>query len=343
MARSSLPSVLLLALLPAGSVCAETGAHDHGVPASSHAGAARAARGADVAAQAGWSKEEIDIAKSRCTSLLAGLKVVMSPVDPLRQGECGSPAPVEVISIGSNPQVTLSTPVIMTCDMAAGLHKWLKNDVQPAARQILGSPVVRLDIMSSYSCRNAYGRKKTRLSEHGRANAVDVGAFVTQKGESVDVLTYWGHTERELRAQIAASAAAAKVQAAKADAIKREAERAQAALDAEKPKEHPVVRRDMAAPGLRGSIAETTAGSSTVNHGAAPTAMSLTPQHLGGPKKSVATAASSAADRKQSFLRQVHAAACSTFGTLLGPEANAAHRNHFHLDMAERKSGNYCE
>jgi hypothetical protein len=26
------------------------------------------------------------------------------------------------------------------------------------------------------------------------------------------------------------------------------------------------------------------------------------------------------------------------FGTTLGPEANAAHRNHLHVDMAQRKT-----
>jgi hypothetical protein len=28
---------------------------------------------------------------------------------------------------------------------------------------------------------------------------------------------------------------------------------------------------------------------------------------------------------------------------VLGPEANKAHKNHFHLDMAERKSATICE
>jgi len=43
------------------------------------------------------------------------------------------------------------------------------------------------------------------------------------------------------------------------------------------------------------------------------------------------------------FLRRAHLSACKTFGTVLGPEANDAHRNHFHIDMAERQSGSYCE
>jgi hypothetical protein len=40
-------------------------------------------------------------------------------------------------------------------------------------------------------------------------------------------------------------------------------------------------------------------------------------------------------------LREMHAAACGPFSTVLGPEANAFHRNHFHLDTA-RGRGPYC-
>ena len=36
---------------------------------------------------------------------------------------------------------------------------------------------------------------------------------------------------------------------------------------------------------------------------------------------------------KARFLREVHTGACDSFNTVLGPDYNAAHRNHFHLDM----------
>ncbi len=38
-----------------------------------------------------------------------------------------------------------------------------------------------------------------------------------------------------------------------------------------------------------------------------------------------------------------HDAACRIFGTTLGLEANDAHRNHFHVDMAERKVKKICD
>ncbi|MDF0730486.1 extensin family protein [Pseudomonas entomophila] len=39
------------------------------------------------------------------------------------------------------------------------------------------------------------------------------------------------------------------------------------------------------------------------------------------------------AGKKAEFLREVQQAACKSFSTVLGPDYNAAHHNHFHVDM----------
>ncbi len=41
-------------------------------------------------------------------------------------------------------------------------------------------------------------------------------------------------------------------------------------------------------------------------------------------------------------LRQMWRAACGPFGTVLGPEANRFHRDHFHFDTARYRSGPFC-
>jgi len=41
-------------------------------------------------------------------------------------------------------------------------------------------------------------------------------------------------------------------------------------------------------------------------------------------------------------LRRMHNGACGPFGTVLGPEANKFHRDHFHFDTARYRSGSYC-
>ncbi len=43
-----------------------------------------------------------------------------------------------------------------------------------------------------------------------------------------------------------------------------------------------------------------------------------------------------------SIMRGLHEAACGTFGTVLGPEADRYHRDHFHFDVASYRSGAYC-
>ncbi|MEB8389063.1 extensin family protein [Rhodobacteraceae bacterium KMM 6894] len=46
--------------------------------------------------------------------------------------------------------------------------------------------------------------------------------------------------------------------------------------------------------------------------------------------------------RNGQILRRMHQTACGPFGTVLGPEANKFHRDHFHFDTARYRSGSYC-
>ena len=41
-------------------------------------------------------------------------------------------------------------------------------------------------------------------------------------------------------------------------------------------------------------------------------------------------------------LRRMHRAACGPFGTVLGPDADRHHQDHFHFDVADYRSGPYC-
>ena len=41
-------------------------------------------------------------------------------------------------------------------------------------------------------------------------------------------------------------------------------------------------------------------------------------------------------------MRRMHQGACGPFGTVLGPNADRYHRDHFHFDTARYRSGSYC-
>jgi hypothetical protein len=49
-----------------------------------------------------------------------------------------------------------------------------------------------------------------------------------------------------------------------------------------------------------------------------------------------------ASPRCRRALRQMHRAACGTFGTVLGPESDRFHQDHFHFDTARHRGGPYC-
>src|SRR5215472_4844338 len=153
-----------------------------------------------------WSPQEVEQAVARCAVLLKGLDVVTETGPPLREGtECGTPVPMRLKGVGRSPQITLVPPPTLTCEMVAALARWLERDVQPLARKHLGAPIARVETMSSYSCRNAYGRARGRVSEHGKADAVDIGAFVTARGQAALIIADWGPTARQIAAEVAAA------------------------------------------------------------------------------------------------------------------------------------------
>jgi hypothetical protein len=46
--------------------------------------------------------------------------------------------------------------------------------------------------------------------------------------------------------------------------------------------------------------------------------------------------------REGRILREAHRTACGTFGTVLGPNSDRFHQDHFHFDVASYRSGAYC-
>lgn len=46
--------------------------------------------------------------------------------------------------------------------------------------------------------------------------------------------------------------------------------------------------------------------------------------------------------RDSRLLRRLHRSACGPFGTVLGPNSDRFHRDHFHFDIASYRGGAYC-
>jgi hypothetical protein len=103
---------------------------------------------------------------------------------------CATVGTVQLARLGSDDgalAVTNLGPV--TCELASRFAAWARFGVDRAARQILGSALVRIETMGSFSCRNVAGT--ARRSAHATAEAIDVAAFVLADGRRIAVREGW--------------------------------------------------------------------------------------------------------------------------------------------------------
>lgn len=80
-------------------------------------------------------------------------------------------------------------PEEMECDMALRLYLLERYDIQPLARQHLGTGVERINHFGSYSCRTIRGSR--RMSEHATANAFDISGFKLANGQTITLKKDW--------------------------------------------------------------------------------------------------------------------------------------------------------
>jgi hypothetical protein len=110
-------------------------------------------------------------------------------------GGCAIVDTVQLLDIGL-PVTNLKA---MTCPLARSLTAWAREDVQAAASSWLGTRVTRIESFGTYGCRSVNNRPGARLSEHGRANAVDIAAFVLADGRRITVLDGWNSGDGRVR------------------------------------------------------------------------------------------------------------------------------------------------
>ena len=76
---------------------------------------------------------------------------------------------------------------VMTCPLALGYALWERQVLVPAAREIMGSRLTRVDHFGTYACRTIYGRPGERPSAHAHAAALDVAGFRFADGRRATV------------------------------------------------------------------------------------------------------------------------------------------------------------
>ncbi|MFV0321406.1 MAG: extensin family protein [Alphaproteobacteria bacterium] len=92
-------------------------------------------------------------------------------------------------------QASILPAAIMKPDFSVKMARFERDVLQPAARKHYGVPVTQIKQISSYRCTNIAGTRT--LSEHTKANALDVSSFVFADGRSVNLIEGWRGSRRE--------------------------------------------------------------------------------------------------------------------------------------------------
>jgi hypothetical protein len=262
-----------------------------------------------------WTPDELAAGLRQCVQLLAPASAEVAMEEPMKHGQCGTPAPLVLRSVGGAEKVEFDPAPTMNCRLAASLSDWVDRVLQPLAHEVLGSRIKRIVGSSSYSCRNIYNNPKLALSEHATGNAIDIAGFVTADGRTIMVSKTWGPTERDIVA--AKKKATEKKEAAEKKSGKSKASQASDATPTP-------------------SIEE--AGKKVEAKQKGQVQKTDFKRDQDKPAVVAIGELSPATSKEATFLRRLHGGSCTVFATVLGPEANEAHRDHFHLDMKLRRS-----
>jgi len=121
-------------------------------------------------------------------ALTEAIAIAPSIPDIHGAGGCGGEDLVrlEAIVLPDQRRVSVKPAAILRCAMASELADWIRKDIAPLAVS-LGSTISDLDNFDSFECRGRNRIVGARLSEHGRANALDVRALKLANGRSISL------------------------------------------------------------------------------------------------------------------------------------------------------------
>jgi hypothetical protein len=121
-------------------------------------------------------------------------------------GACGAEDAVrlEAIVLADKTRVAITPPAVVRCELAEALAYWVREDVEPAVRRL--GPLRSVDNYASYECRGRNRVVGARLSEHGKANAIDMRSFRLASGQLIELTGV--QTDKDLRERLKRSTCA---------------------------------------------------------------------------------------------------------------------------------------
>jgi hypothetical protein len=149
-------------------------------PAAATPPATEAAKPAEPAAPAPPPLSACRLALTEAIAIAPSIPDIHGP------GGCGGEDLVrlEAVVLPDKRQVAVTPPATLRCPMASAIADWIRTDVTSLAAGLGTEPVV-LDNFDSYECRGFNRVAGAHLSEHGRANALDVRSIKLANGQSI--------------------------------------------------------------------------------------------------------------------------------------------------------------
>lgn len=139
---------------------------------------------------------------SACRLALTDAIAIAPTLPPISgPGSCGGDDLVrlEAVVLPDRSRVPLKPAATLRCTMAAAVAEWVRGDVAVMAAE-LKTQVAELDNYDSYNCRGRNNVSGAKMSEHGRANALDLRGIRFANGQTVALTEM--QTPREQREKV---------------------------------------------------------------------------------------------------------------------------------------------
>jgi hypothetical protein len=132
---------------------------------------------------------EREAAQKLCEEFVRADIAVAVALEPMAwDNGCTAAAPVSMsaIKLASGKLVELKPAAVLRCPTALMIARWVREDLAPLAER-LGSHIERIDVASSFSCRPRNSVVGAVMSEHGKANALDIRALHLADGRKIGI------------------------------------------------------------------------------------------------------------------------------------------------------------
>jgi hypothetical protein len=139
------------------------------------------------AAGPNFNSTEVTNAPTDCNQRLQAIAVIELLPRLIGPDACGGGDIVRlqaVIPAGNGSRIELRPAPILRCAFAESVAGWMRDEAAPQSDK-LGAPLRAVETYDAFECRGRNRVAGAKLSEHGKANAVDLRSFTLADGRTL--------------------------------------------------------------------------------------------------------------------------------------------------------------